>query len=175
MNNHLAAQLSNWLGYLRREASLSCINVLRRHICNGGFCFTHFFAFTRTTVYVFKNFYYPEKRIFWIYEKPITCSVVLACYVQRGGCTQSIYSEFSRSDLGSGQKRMKVKISIYLNNMITCLRLRLRATLHGQDGPGIPLSIKMHVIDAVKETCQGNLTKYQDAHVLVLPVEISST
>ena len=57
---------------------------------------------------------------------------------------------------------MKVKISIYLNNMITCLRLRLRATLHGQ-GPGIPLSMKMHVINAVKETCQGNHTKYQDA------------
>lgn len=58
---------------------------------------------------------------------------------------------------------MNVKISIFLNNMITCPRLRLRATLHGQAGPGIPLSIKMHVIDAVKETCQGNLTKYQDA------------
>ena len=71
---------------------------------------------------------------------------------------------------------MKVKISIYLNNMITCLQLRLRATLHGQDGPGIPLSIKMHVTDVVKETCQGNLTKCQDAHVLMLPaVEISST
>lgn len=114
-------------------------------------------------MYVFKNFYYPETRIFWIYEKLITCTVVLACYVQRGGCTQAVYSEFSRSDLGPGQKRMKVKISIYLNNMITCLRLRLRATLHGQAGPGIPLSIKMHVIDAVKETCQSNLTKHQDA------------
>ena len=65
--------------------------------------------------------------------------------------------------------------------MITCLRLRLRATLHGHAGPGIPLSIKIHVINAVKETCQGNLTKCQDALspvlqlVLVLPVEISST
>ena len=60
-------------------------------------------------------------------------------------------------------KKDEVEISIYLNTMITCLRLRLRATLHGHAGPGIPLSIKMHVIDAVKETCQGNFTKYQDA------------
>ena len=60
-------------------------------------------------------------------------------------------------------KKDEVEISIYLNTMITCLRLRLRATLHGHAGPGIPLSIKMYVIDAVKETCQGNFTKYQDA------------
>ena len=46
-------------------------------------------------MYVFKNFSCPKKSSFWIYEKSITCTVVLACYVQRGGCTQAIYSEFS--------------------------------------------------------------------------------
>ena len=55
----------------------------------------------------------------------------------------AVHRLFSRSDLASGQKRWQVKISIYLNTMMTYLALRFGSvqlrTAHCD--PGIPLEM----------------------------------
>lgn len=101
----------------------------------------------------------------------------------------AVHRLFSRSDLASGQKRWQVKISIYLNTMMTYLALRLwlRATPHSRrtatatslrpgdspkDGYGFSLHGRREPGNEV-ELVKAEISRSK--YALVLPVEISST